>query len=183
MSLKCFYHPEREANSKCEKCSKLICLECKMVYHQTVHGGSGYAYTKRYEYCPICYYDTQIKKSKINSIGGIIALSVLIISFFIFTFSLPRKAYTYPATYFPIIFLLALIIIGGIIFGYLQFVRKPKKMSELNSKKDQFLKSINSPLIEKDNKGKPYFCSVCGNKLDPDALICSYCGTPLKNEI
>ncbi|MFX0181020.1 MAG: zinc-ribbon domain-containing protein [Candidatus Hodarchaeota archaeon] len=179
MSLKCFYHPEREASSKCEQCEKLICLECKMVYHQVVHGGSSNAYTKRYEYCPICYYDTQIKKSKINLIGGVIALSVLIISFFIFTFTLPEIAFSYPATYIPIGFLLALIIIGSLIFGYLQLVRKPKKVNQFNLKKEEFLKSVQAPLFKKETKST--FCSECGNKIDSKASFCSYCGTTLNN--
>ena len=63
MSLKCAYHPEREANTKCEKCGKLICLECKQAF-TTTHGTEDTRYSVRHEYCQACYYDYKIKSTK-----------------------------------------------------------------------------------------------------------------------
>ena len=58
--LNCYYHPGRQASTKCEKCGKVICLECKTVYHETRSTGTGdsrSSYSVRREFCPVCFYD------------------------------------------------------------------------------------------------------------------------------
>ena len=47
----CFFHPDRPAVDKCEKCQRMICLEDKMTYRQ-VHVDYG---DSVYTFCPICY--------------------------------------------------------------------------------------------------------------------------------
>ncbi|MHA1167878.1 MAG: hypothetical protein ACTSP4_10820 [Candidatus Hodarchaeales archaeon] len=60
-SARCFYHPDREAVEKCEKCGRLICLEDKMVY-RTV--GTMDSDGRRYILCPICYNERQKAAAK-----------------------------------------------------------------------------------------------------------------------
>ena len=52
----CFYHPNREAVDKCEKCNRLICLEDKMIYRTT---GGQYSDGRKYVLCPICYNERE----------------------------------------------------------------------------------------------------------------------------
>ena len=181
MSLKCYYHPEREAQSKCEKCGKVICVECKMVYHKTVHRGTGddrYAYSERYEYCPVCYYDTHVKKYKnypYPCIGFIIIFIIAAISMTLFT----------PGIYNPMSFLVITLLSLGILisvvaFFYLRFVYSPKKTAEFNAKKEEFLQRTKTPTITKKEEISTKFCPECGTRVEPDASVCSYCGFILK---
>ena len=173
MSLKCYYHPEREAQSKCEKCGKVICVECKMVYHRTVHRGTGddrYAYSERYEYCPICYYDTQIKKSKSYSYGCIaFAIFFIVAAVFMTGF------------FNPIIFTLLLVgvVISLVLFVILRFVYSPKKTAEFNAKKEEFLQRTKKPSVTKKEEITK-FCPECGTRVETDASVCSYCGFVIK---
>ena len=183
MSLKCAYHLEREASSKCEKCGKLICLECKMVYRQTVHGGSGdssYAYSKRYEYCPVCYYDAKAKIYKYSSIVGFFTIGMLIFMLFVVFLPTSPLSYSHPAMYIPLIIISIMLAIAVIVVVYLHFIRRPKKVGELDAKKEEFLRSIKTPTKNIDEEEMGFFCTECGNKIDPDASICSYCGRTVK---
>ncbi len=174
MSLKCHYHPEREAQSKCEKCGRVICVECKMVYHKTVHRGTGddrYAYSERYEYCPLCYYDTQIKKYKSYS-HGCIAFAIFFIIAAVFM----------TGFFNPIIFTLLSvgIVISLVLFVFLRFVYSPKKTAEFNAKKEEFLQRTKTPTVSKKEEITTKFCPECGTRVEPDASVCSYCGFVIK---
>jgi len=183
MSLKCYFHPEREATSKCEKCGKLICLECKLVYHETYTGGSkdtSYAYSKRYEYCPFCYYETKIKKYKINSIGLLCAaITFVFMLVFYITFTLPT-GFFHPTLYIPVIIISIGIIITTIAFFFRQFIQTPKKVDEIETKIEEFLKSIGTPINIKEEGVISKFCPECGTTLESGASICSYCGYIIK---
>ncbi|MFX0040879.1 MAG: B-box zinc finger protein [Promethearchaeota archaeon] len=148
MSLKCAYHPEREASAKCEKCGKVICLECKIVNHKTIHGGSkdhSYAYNRSYEVCTICYYDrkTNTYGNRAKIIGGItIVFLIIYIAFDLTMFNLIGIPGVPSIFYiFDIIFLLVPIVIIVVII-YLMFIYGPKKVEEFKSKKEDFLNSI-----------------------------------------
>ncbi|MFX1409048.1 MAG: zinc-ribbon domain-containing protein [Promethearchaeota archaeon] len=177
MSLNCYYHPEREASTKCEKCGKIICLECKMVYHETYYRGTGddrYAYTKRYEYCPVCYYDTQIKKHKRSSIGFIfLTIMLLFMLGFMFFFN-------FADIQIFIMFLSIGITISIVAFIYMQFIRIPKKVEEVETKKEEFLRSTKIPKPIKEEEIPPKFCPECGTSIESGASICSYCGFVVK---
>ena len=54
---RCYYHPEIEAVTKCERCGKYLCLECKQVSNRMIGGTHGRA-TIRRELCPECYDKT-----------------------------------------------------------------------------------------------------------------------------
>lgn len=65
--LKCYYHPDSEAVTKCEECGKPICLLCKKIHRERHHTGVGESsgYIERtLDLCGPCYYN---KKEKIAS--------------------------------------------------------------------------------------------------------------------
>jgi hypothetical protein len=184
MSLKCVYHPEREASEKCEKCGKLICLECKMAYHLTYHSGTGdnsYSYSRRIELCPLCYYERKItlfgKQSKKIGAGTIIAsIMLFVVSLIMFDFrpGMPSIMLT-----MDIIFLLIPIIIIAITL-YMIFIYSPKKVGEFKIKREDFVNSIKKNLSIQKDKTLGRFCIECGKKIDLDASICSYCGATVE---
>ena len=50
---RCYYHPDIEAVTKCERCGKYLCLECKQVYHQRV-GDPDHMGVVRRDLCQDC---------------------------------------------------------------------------------------------------------------------------------
>ena len=71
--LNCHYHPNREASDKCEMCNRLICLECKMVFHGSY--GSNHK-----TYCPVCYE----RKNEIIRTHSRTATMYFLVALFIF---------------------------------------------------------------------------------------------------
>jgi len=51
---RCHYHPQIDAITKCERCGKYLCLECKKVYHQVVGDDDMFGATRE-DLCPDCY--------------------------------------------------------------------------------------------------------------------------------
>lgn len=147
MSLNCYYHPKREANTECENCGKSICVLCKMVFHKYERIGT--RQYKRHEYCPICFYDKSIKKISVHAI--LIALGfttffsvILILIIFPLGEMLSSK---YGISFlFPII-ISVLPIIGANIYA---FIYVPIKIKGFKTKKKRFLKSINRSAIIKE---------------------------------
>jgi len=184
MSLKCAYHPGREASEKCEKCGKLICLECKMVYHLTYRSGPGdnsYTYSRRFELCPLCYYDRKINiyGKQAKTVGGatIIGLIILfLVSLIIFDFGsiIPSIMLIFDIIFLIIPILMILITL------YMIFIYGPKKTEDFKSKREEFLNSIKQIVSNQNDTAVGKFCIECGKKIDPDAYICSYCGATAK---
>lgn len=172
MSLRCAYHPEREASAKCEKCSKVVCLECKMVYHERHSGGTGnrsYAYSVRREFCPVCFYDRKIKTYGSQAKIGATIFTIITLIMFIVPFIL-------TGDFFGIIFLLIMIPIDILVFVY-----GPRKVKEFEYQKAEFLNSIRDTQSPKEDKILELFCPGCGEKLDPNTSVCSYCGSVIKD--
>ncbi|MFX1502350.1 MAG: zinc-ribbon domain-containing protein [Promethearchaeota archaeon] len=185
MSLKCVYHPDREASDKCEKCGKVICLECKMVYHETIHHGTGdnsYAYSRQFDLCPPCFYDRKIKKyGTTNMIGGIIGIIFIII--FIGVSQTMMNSPDMPSSFRFVKILLLIIpilMLIGIIIGV--FIYGPIKVKDFKSKRGEFWDSIKPMASIQKEEVTPKFCIECGNRIDPDASICSYCGSTIKKK-
>ncbi|MFX0073652.1 MAG: zinc-ribbon domain-containing protein [Candidatus Hermodarchaeota archaeon] len=180
MSLKCTYHPERDASEKCEKCGKLICLECKMVYHLTYHNGTGnhgYSHSRQFNLCPLCYYNRKInvygKQSKrvgLATIIGLILLFVISLIMFDFGSSIPSVMLVLDILFLIIPILIIILIL------YMILIYGPKKVETFKSKRENFLTSINQMVPNHKETPSSKFCAECGKKIDPDALICSYCG-------
>ncbi|MFX0063179.1 MAG: hypothetical protein ACFFC7_13460 [Candidatus Hermodarchaeota archaeon] len=81
-NLQCFYHPEREAATKCEKCGKLICLECKLIRREYTLTGSDSSQWVRYEVCPACYAEMKAASARGSKVFVIIA-AVMCIAFIV----------------------------------------------------------------------------------------------------
>ncbi|MFX0022455.1 MAG: B-box zinc finger protein [Candidatus Hermodarchaeota archaeon] len=180
MGLKCAYHPEREASEKCEKCGKLICLECKMVYHLTYQSrteDNSYAYSRRIELCPLCYYERKInvygKQGKKVAVGTILgSIMLFVVSLIMIDF---RPGMPSIMLILDIIFLIIPFLIIGITL-YMILIYGPKKSEEFKSKREEFLTSINKIVSNQKKEALGKFCFECGKKIDPNAIICSYCG-------
>ena len=158
MSLKCFYHPEREAQSKCEKCGKLICLECKKSF--IIRRGSSYS-TKQ-EYCQVCYFKQQ-------------ALLIYKIGFMLFMFlvmALIMMMITFSNFLIPFLFVLIIAFIFIIIYC-------AKKRAKIISQKENFIRGIKSSSVKKDVVFPT--CKKCGKKIESNILICPYCGCDIKD--
>jgi len=147
MSETCHYHPKKEAKEKCESCGKLICLECKQVYHAT-HATEDSSYSTRHEVCTPCYYDRE--KGGYNSgpviCFGIIGIIVIIIIWVIFAgFGNPGSPwsdiFSGPLFIFNFAFL-AIIVLIGIGMWFYVFKHAPSKQAEIEEKKQEFLRSL-----------------------------------------
>ena len=78
MSVKCHYHPDREATKKCEKCEKLICIECCKTFNVR-HSSGDSSYSTRHDYCLPCYYDRELESSRAQASprGNLICIGIL----------------------------------------------------------------------------------------------------------
>ena len=197
----CHYHPERKAKEKCEKCGKLICLECEMVFHQTRSRSSSTStgfrsgsrstrssYNVRYEVCPVCYYELQeetVSASKAPMMLGIGFMIVFMLIFF--TSFLPfvnefndvsdETGGSPMSPMFMILPIFMMLIIPGavIIFFILRInVVGPKKASEARANKEAFLKSVGQ------NQSDHYGSSQGSSRMNKSSGFCSYCGGELE---
>jgi len=176
MSLKCYYHPEREAQSKCDKCGKIICLECEKSFNVS-HGTSERSYSTRHEYCLPCYYDRRIKLAQ-SSAACFMCIAFNIIGLIMFT-SVPTSGTFDIFSMLPTIFLIALIA-SILLFIYKKFFDGPKRAEKIKGQKESFLESIKlssngtqetTPITSKK------FCSMCGGQIEKNISICPKCGS------
>jgi len=76
----CYLHPSRDAVEKCEKCNRMICLECKMKYR--VYGGMDRS-DDIYILCPYCYAERKKQSERAGKlillICGVICFVILIL--------------------------------------------------------------------------------------------------------
>ena len=72
--LTCFYHPNREANKKCSRCGKFLCLECQ----KTVRSSSSSNVIHERVYCPECGKKAKNIKKISMSVGVILMIVMLI---------------------------------------------------------------------------------------------------------
>jgi len=161
MSLKCYYHPDREATTKCEKCEKMLCIECKK-QNSVTHGAGESQYATQHEFCMPCYCDNEMEKYAPPGRRAQIALIILpiidlifIILFFNYGFGLIA-----PSLFFGVLSLAAVI-------SYFKKRKiSPVKLAELKAKKENFFKILQSG----------GFCPECGNKVETGIAICPSCG-------
>lgn len=179
MSLKCAYHPERDASTKCEKCGKVICLECKQAF-TTTHGTEDSRYSVRHEYCQVCYYDYKIKSTKYSPIACVFGIIFFIIGLIMVNTFISNTDISPSALSIPITIMYAGLIISIILSLYLFLVYRPKKMAFYEDKKQIFLSGTRKAPSVKEEKPVEKFCSECGSKLEPGESVCSYCGSVIK---
>jgi len=169
--LNCYYHPERNAIAKCEKCGKSICLECNMIFRDKNDTNKDH-YATHYDYCIVCYYDKKIKRYSTSRIMKELAFFILVlISIITILFTSRNFQQIFSILIYPII-IVSLIILFYI---YKLVIGGPKKIAKFKTKKYEFLNSLNLPL-------PVTYCYRCGEKLDSDAKICTYCGNVIMVE-
>lgn len=71
--ITCFFHPNREANKKCIKCGKFLCLECQKVLRTT----SGRAMSD-VVFCSECVKRTSNMR-KISMFVGFVLMGIMLI--------------------------------------------------------------------------------------------------------
>ncbi len=82
--LSCAYHPDRAAKEKCERCGKLLCVECVNRFHQTHYSGHHTSYEQNRIYCSECLNITTGENAQKQAIGCIIFAVVAIIMVIVF---------------------------------------------------------------------------------------------------
>ncbi len=183
-ALTCKYHPDREANSKCEKCGAMVCLECKNIFRRSYSSGTdSSSYTSTYELCPECY--AIAVKQSYNPLC-FVAPAIMVL------FIIGGVTMVFWDTGFSAIFLMIPIPILGIL-GYQFFIKGPREKAEAERKKAAALgnlshfsnlnSSYSSNLQNTHFNGntnfsdsKPMYCEQCGKRLDSDSKFCKYCG-------
>ncbi len=179
-NVSCYYHPNRDAITKCEKCGKLICVECKMVIGETRYddtGDNSYTYSKRQEFCKLCYYN---KKIKIYSAEGNLFFYICLFIILIII-SLISPIYMVFS-----IFLAVVCLIGTL--------TAPKKLSKNLAEKEKFLNSLdqslkktsisnkNNQYSKDDNTSDLTYCQQCGKRIDINATFCNLCNNSTVDE-
>ena len=138
MSLKCYFHPDREASTKCEKCEKMLCIECKKPYTAT-HGVSESRYATQHDMCKPCYYDIEMQRYTISSRGYYIAFCILVpiiltlvILYLVFLSLVGFMAFVFLAGGLVPTFLFVCLLLNFIVGKK----RAPAKLEELKAKKE-----------------------------------------------
>ncbi|MBN1801048.1 MAG: hypothetical protein JW891_06035 [Candidatus Lokiarchaeota archaeon] len=201
-NINCYYHPKRSAITKCEACQKTICVECKMVYQQR-HMYSSYAggrhhhhsYYTRHELCPPCYYDRRIRtiKSPMKYCFVLFGLIFTIVAISMVSHSLEFvSAWNGPSSMpgpdiFPVFASIFVIVgVGLMIFGIINIITGPKRVDNLEIKKQAFLANLSSvepkqPMIQVTKRAslKNYY-PYCGDEISLEEKICDKCGIDLE---
>jgi len=172
MSLKCYYHPEREAQSKCDKCGKLICLECKKSFN-VIRSSSERSYSTRHEYCQVCYFKHQ--SLSVYSKPCFFITAIIMMTVFLIISNEMIKSTGFDSSFqnflIPIIIVLFIAFIFSIIYGV-------KKRAKIKSQKEDFLMNVKKSSRKKEVKIP--ICKKCGKKVDLNAMICPYCGSDIE---
>ncbi len=202
VNIKCIYHPKRDAITKCEACQKTVCVECKMVYQQrhTYSSNVGghhhhHSYYTRHELCPPCYYDRRIKAVKSPAKYCIILFGLIftIIAASMVSFALEFVSSWNASTsmpgpdIFPIFAGIFVIVgVGLMIFGIVNVITGPKRVSDLEKKKQDFLTNLPSmkqaeqPTTQPSKQAsRKNYCPQCGERIVPEEKICHECGVEL----
>jgi hypothetical protein len=201
----CFFHPDQLAVTKCEKCGKVICAECKMVYqeqHTNHHADdSTSTYIIRREYCTPCYYDTvqdmnSPMKMIIPIIGIIIFIVIAIAMFASFQSSIPSDPFfddarSQSSSMFGLFLIVPVIFI---IFLCFRMAQAPEKVEQAKNKKAQFEASIvdYKQNLQRNSSSSPIPAAtmpisekeqILQSKSNPTGKIyCQQCGKPINIE-
>lgn len=195
----CHFHPNRTAISKCEKCGKIICLECKKIHRVSRSSNSGSS-SYRYEYCPECNYEAAQK----SQVSGIVFIFIAIIMFVVFAsvsgiFDSGSSPFGGPPPEFVGFFVLMVVVFLGAV-GYTVLVKVPKK---IESTKKEYEQALGHPLSNSDSDPMPaektkieyspqikskkinhrtVYCSACGQKFYDNIKFCPNCGDSTADE-
>ena len=177
-TLKCHFHQARNAISKCEDCGKILCIECKQIYTQTHHSGTGdnrRVFYTQHELCPPCLYDRKIKNLNPKQFLIPIMMGVLLICI-----SLPLFIIMMMIALIPFNIIFVIIGIGLIVYGRKKRSSTPQKIDKLRAEKEDFYKLISSLEFEQISLNLGYkICPNCDSKEELNTQYCSECGIEL----
>ena len=168
MSLKCYYHPDREATEKCETCEKLICIECKKSISRT-HGSSESRYATQHDLCKPCYYDNEMEKYRPPSRNHRIVAVIFPIIDLILIIIVLDGGFQNTGALIPIIAFLSVLSLLAVISYIVGRKRFPAKLAKLKTKKEKFFKILQTGSV----------CQECGNKVETGISICPSCGSDI----
>ncbi|MFX0053186.1 MAG: hypothetical protein ACFE8U_18070 [Candidatus Hermodarchaeota archaeon] len=187
---RCFYHPNRVAVTKCERCNRLICLEDKTIYRR--YGGMDRA-DDIYTYCPACYNILRKQGAEMapRVFGGMCVIFLIFVigafAVFIFFVMMMMNATSdgsssgsvsmgqfLPFLLLPMIFFIGIVIIGGL-FLFFFLKRNQKSIQETTSNQmNQFTPSSRFQ--------DTISCDQCGAVLQPTEMFCPTCGRRTKGD-
>ena len=202
MSMSCDYHPDREAHNKCEKCQKLLCVECKRTLHRTYSRGSSEHrryYSISYEMCPECYYEAQIAGTSpkmciisfiiIAVFMSIMATMMIVMDFVMNSFTAGFSMGGMTIMIWPFAFIPIGMIAAASVFIYYQVkVALPRKKDQLIAERDEWMASVGlapSPTPRSTPSSRPSgtsnvnTCPNCGENIESDDKFCNECGARL----
>lgn len=201
----CYYHPNRRAVEKCERCHRLICLQDKNVYRQRHSRGTGnhrsYYYSERI-YCTPCYLDVQREGYQaVQRFSPLVfvcvlpfALGGLLMSFFALSWIEGASQSGAPSSFssFGYIFVVFGLLFGlgvpsAIVYTTLKTSKQaPIKIEDLEQQKKQFYGNLPPQTdINPSSIGigpAKMTCFQCGTNLTPSDLFCPNCGDTTADE-
>ncbi|MCY3413745.1 MAG: hypothetical protein INQ03_19025 [Candidatus Heimdallarchaeota archaeon] len=190
--VNCNFHLDETANTRCQRCQRMICLLDKHVT-QTKYS--------QIELCSICYYDMEINKLKstrflIFVLAFLSLFIILPVSMFPFIFKgLGTDDYFGPPLGFIIPFFVIFfsIPLGMGYFILKQMITAPGKAEQMRKQKEEFLQSLeHMPKGVVLSKYQPSSykwsnteinCNQCGEPISFKQRFCGNCGDPTDDEM
>ncbi len=208
--INCAYHPTITAVNTCDRCKRPICLndinkvEIRLYDSEPIYDDDDPVVTvtrEKVAYCPICYYDYQASSYGtgnriINIIGGIFAILFSTIGFLAIYSGISTAVSNPQKLTIPLI--MFTLFIGGA-FGILPFAISiktlyatwtlyPKKLAEIQQKKQNFLNSLQLNANTTTVGASTSFdlntltCFQCGAPIQITDRFCKRCGDPTTDE-
>lgn len=191
--LTCYYHENRKAIGHCERCSRLVCLECQRKYRvRHSRGRYHHGYVERYEYCPICYYN----RKESPGASCVLLFPLCFLSIFIIVPISTGMFMEVPV--FSLVFISIPTLIAASIL-YSLCIYGPKERERAHHEKLAFMKEVG--LDDNYNKGTPqteqprseyretlttanrFYCAQCGKNLQVGIKFCPNCGDSTADEM
>ncbi|MFX1251633.1 MAG: zinc ribbon domain-containing protein [Promethearchaeota archaeon] len=170
-NLECYYHPDRTAATKCEKCGRLICLECRMIHRERVIVTTDDTQFVRYEYCPDCMPKKTEESQTYPGFGGVILVFIIAVPLIMFAGSLIFIAIgaTWAIRLITDLLGISLSFFPDdiLLFVFMYFFIGLVMISSLI-------------LTYRRNRRKETTCHQCGAKIESNSNTCLVCGIPRK---
>ena len=181
--LNCYFHNDRTAVSKCETCSKYICLECRHEGKDNSYSGSS-----KNCICPYCYAnEIENDDSSIVVVFGCIGFVVVILIFIAFTTSMGEVSFSdFGSDIRPhgigimVIIIIIIFAIGIAIYAVFKKENQPNTQAEeIRAKAKKTIEETTSKIQSSKSESishEALYCRFCGAPISEYAKMCEYCG-------